>query len=56
MPKLPMFVWMDEMEKECRIVKKTMLEQIRLKPYNPDKTLRLIIDGASTEAIDFVLF
>ena len=56
MPKLPRFVWIDEMEKEYRIVKKTMIEQIHLKPYNPDKSLRLIIDGASTEAIDFVLF
>ena len=44
------------MEKEYRTVKKTMLEQICLTPYNPDKTLRLKIDRSSTEGIGFVLF
>ena len=37
------FVWSDVMEREYSTVSKTLLEQIRLTPYNPDKTLRLII-------------
>ena len=38
------FVWTDDMEKEYVTVRKTMIEQICLTPYNPDKTLRLILD------------
>ena len=33
-----------------------MLKQIHLTPYNEEKTLRLIIDGASTDGVGFVLF
>ena len=33
-----------------------MQEQIHLTPYNQDKTLRPIIDGAGTEGVGFVLF
>ena len=44
------------MEKEYSMVRKTMLEQIRLTPFNPDKTLRLIIYRASTEGVGIVLF
>jgi len=33
-----------------------MKTQIRLSPYDPSKTLRLIIDGASSAGVGFVLF
>ena len=33
-----------------------MLTQISLTPFDDRKTLRLIIDGASTEGVGFVLF
>ena len=38
------------------MIVRTMLGQICLTPYNPDKALRPIIDGASTEDLGFVLF
>ena len=42
------FIRTDELEREYVTVWKTMLEKICLTTYNPDETLRLIIDGAST--------
>ena len=50
------FIWMDEQDREYVRVRKTMLEWIRSTPYNKNKTLRLIIDGTSTEGGGFVLF
>ena len=47
---------MDEQDREYVRVRKTMLEWIRSTPYNKNKTLRLIIDGTSTEGGGFVLF
>ena len=49
-------MWTDESEREYVTVRKTMLKQIHLTPYNEEKTLRLIIDGASTDGVGFVLF
>ena len=42
------FVWTDKMDQEYGIVRKTMLEQIQLTPFDSNKSLRLVIDGAST--------
>ena len=33
-----------------------MINQIRLSPYDPSKPLRLVIDGASSLGVGFVLF
>ena len=44
------------MQKEWEITRKIMLEQIQLTPFDPEKTLRLVIDAASTEGAGFVLF
>ena len=33
-----------------------MLEQIQLTPFDPNKSLRLVIDGASIKGAGFVLF
>ena len=50
------FVWTDKMDQEYGIVRKTMLEQIQLTPFDSNKSLRLVIDGASTEGVGFELF
>ena len=50
------FIWSDEMQKEYEVVRETMLEQIQLTPFDPNKYLRLVIDEASTEGAVFVLF
>ena len=42
------FIWSDEMQKEYEVVRETtMLEQIQLTPFDPNKSLRLVIDAAS---------
>ena len=50
------FVWMDEMNREYNVLRKAMLEQIQLTPFHPNKSLRLVVDEASTEGASFVLF
>ena len=37
-------------------VKKVVCEQIRLSPYDKTKTLQLVIDGASSQGVRFILF
>ena len=46
----------DGMGKNYEVVRKVMLEQIQLTPFDPNKSLRIAIDGASTEGAGFVLF
>ena len=50
------FMWNDEMDKEYETVRKTLLSQIRLTPYDPNKSLRLVIDASCTEGCGYVLF
>ena len=50
------FIWTDEIQKEYEVERKIMLEQIQLTPFDPNKSLRLVIDAASTEGAGFVLF
>ena len=50
------FFWNNEMDQEYNVVRKSMLEQVQLTPLVPNKTLRLVIVGASTVGNDFVLF
>ena len=50
------FIWSDEMQKEYESVRETMLEQIQLTPFDPNKSLRLVIDAASTKGAGFALF
>ena len=50
------FSWTPLLEAEFEAVKDIMATQIRLSPYNPDKRLRLVIDGASSIGVGFVLF
>jgi hypothetical protein len=44
------------LEEEYEAVKEIVTSQIRLSPYDPDKKLRLVIDGASSVGVGFVLF
>ena len=44
------------MDQEYNVVEKSMLEQVQLTPLVPNKTLRLVIVGASTVGNGFVLF
>ena len=50
------FTWTQDLEQEYLNVKKVMCEQIRLSPYEKSKTLRLVIDGASSQGVSIVLF
>lgn len=50
------FVWTQLLEEEYVAVKGVMETQIRLSPYDPSKKLRLVIDGASSAGVGFVLF
>ena len=50
------FVWTPLLEEEYLAVKLVMQTQIRLSPYDPVKRLRLIIDGASSAGVGYVLF
>ena len=50
------FIWTKDLEQEYNNVKTVMCEQIRLPPYDPSKPLRLVIDGASSLGVGFVLF
>ena len=50
------FSWTPMLEAEYQAVKEIMVTQIRLSPYDPEKQLRLIIDGASSLGVGYVLF
>ena len=50
------FVWTSLLTEEYEAVKKVMVTQIRITPFDPAKVLRLVIDGASSIGVGFVLF
>ena len=50
------FSWTPALEAEYQAVKEIMVTQIRLSPYDREKKLRLIIDGASSLGVGYVLF
>ena len=50
------FTWTQDLEQEYQNVKKVVCEQIRLSPYDKTKTLQLVIDGASSQGVRFILF
>lgn len=50
------FCWTPALEAEYLAVKEIMVTQIRLSPYDKEKKLRLIIDGASSLGVGYVLF
>ena len=48
--------WTPDLESEYLITRKIMKKEIRLSPYNPDKWLNLVIDGASSRGIGFLCY
>ena len=50
------FSWTPALEAEYQAVKEIMVTQIRLSPYDREKKLCLIIDGASSLGVGYVLF
>ena len=50
------FVWNDLLEQEYLMVKKIIGTQIKISPYDPSRELRLLIDGASSIGVGFILF
>ena len=50
------FIWTELLEQEYTAAKEIMETQIQLSPYNPDKQLCLLIDGASSIGIGYCLF
>ena len=50
------FTWTPTLEGEFSAVKEILSTQIGLSPYDESKKLRLVIDGASSIGVGFVLF
>ena len=50
------FVWTEILEQEYNVARQIMETQIQLSPYDPEKQLRLLIDGASSVGIGYCLF
>ena len=50
------FIWNEDMDREYETVRKTLLSQVRLTPYDPNKSLCLAIDTSCTEGCGYVLF
>ena len=48
------FVWTEDMENEYNNIRQIMKKQIKLSPYDPDKKLRLVIDGGRTAGTGFL--
>ena len=49
------FDWNDELEAEFTKVKQLMGDKIRLSPFDPDKTPHLILDGANSVGLGYML-
>ena len=47
------FTWTQDLEQEYVNITKVMCEQIRLSPYDKSKTLRLEVDGVSSQVLFF---
>ena len=43
-------------EEEFQKVKLIFTDQIRLPPFNPDKAINILIDGANSEGVGFVFY
>ena len=50
------FVWTLDMQREYEEIKLIFQNQIRLSPFNPDKPINTLIDGASFKGIGFVFY
>ena len=50
------FVWTIEMQQEYEAIKLIFQNQIRLSPFNPEKPINILTDGASSRGIGFVFY
>ena len=50
------FAWTDIMEDEFNAVKKIFTQQIRLSPFDVEKRINIVTDGANSRGVGFVLF
>ena len=50
------FIWSPKMEEEFQKVKLIFTDQIRLSPFNPDKAINILIDGANFTGVGFVFY
>ena len=50
------FEWTDIMEDEFNAVKKIFTHQIRLSPFEVEKRINIVTDGANSSGVGFVLF
>ena len=50
------FIWSPKMEEEFNKVKLIFTEQIRLSPFNPDRAINIMIDGANSAGVGFVFY
>ena len=53
---LTKFIWSPKMEEEFQKVKLIFTDQIRLSPFNPDKAINIVIDGANSKGVGFVFY
>merc|ERR1711936_628609 len=53
---LTKFIWSPKMEEEFQKVKLIFTDQIRLSPFNPDKAINIVIDGANSAGVGFVFY
>ena len=50
------FVWTPDMQREYEEIKLIFQDQIRLSPFNPNKAINILTDGASSKGIGFVFY
>merc|ERR1711888_568481 len=50
------FIWTPEMELEFEKVKLIFTDQIRLSPFNPNRDIDILIDGANSVGVGFCFY
>ena len=50
------FVWTPYMQEEFMQLKKIFQDQIRLSPFNPEKEINILCDGASSKGIGYIFY
>ena len=53
---LTKFIWTPTMEEEFQKVKLIFTDQIRLSPFNPNRTINILIDGANSAGVGFCFY
>ena len=53
---LTKFIWTPTMEQEFQKVKLIFTDQIRLSPFNPNRAINILIDGANSAGVGFCFY